>query len=492
MKKITDGRWPVWLRSFRYRLVFFSFLTITAIITLFGIAVFTLFTFMEIDRVDDVLASSSAEIVDFFETAGRLPALFWRDRTRTAVFQIYDEEMFLLFNLPPGATAPMIDPSLLRLSQSSKGEVTLAPEQKRLLPKLWWILPWNSLQEIDLWRVSVTVTTLSGKRAYLVAMAPLASLLVSRRMLFWMIVLTGMTGILLSILVGGIVAGNALKPLKAIRKALSRVSIENMSMKFPPGETDREILEIVQQIRTMLQGIDQSVKNLQQFTSDASHELRTPLAIMRGTVDVALLRERDSEYYIRKLHDITYSIESMQSLVGALLELSRLDSVRGLDEKESADLLIVAEDAIAETSPLIARRGQTLREKLEPAPTSGREALMLRLVNNLLENASKHSPPGSSIGISTHIDDEHEESVIEVRDQGPGLDPEEIRRCFDRFWRAEHSRTTPGFGLGLALVQRIAQIHGAMIDIESRKGEGSLFRVRFPLDRKALKDYDFE
>lgn len=492
MKKIADGRWPVWLRSFRYRLVFFSSLTITAIITVFGIAVFSLFTFMEIDRVDKALVSSSSEIANFFETAGRLPVFFWQDKVRNAVFQIYDEDMSLLFHLPPGVTAPTVAPSLLRLSAKSNEQATFIPGQERFLPRFWWALPWNYLEDHDLWRVSVTATAMSESKAFLVAMAPLDTLLESRHLLFWMIVLTGAAGIMLSLLVGEMVAGQAIKPLKAINRALSRVSIENMEIEFPPGETDREILEIVQQIKNMLKGLNQSVTHLQQFTSDASHELRTPLAIMRGTVDVALLRERDSEYYVRKLQDIIYSIEDMQNLVGALLELSRLDNVRGLAGREPADLLMVAEDAISNVSPLISKRGQTLKKNLEPAPTSGREAMILRLVNNLLENASKHSPPGSSVGISTYIDNDRGESVIEVWDHGPGLDPEEISRCFDRFWRAEYSRTTPGFGLGLPLVQRIAQIHGAKIEIESQKGKGSLFRVRFVLDRETLKDYDFE
>lgn len=492
MKKIADGRWPVWLRSFRYRLVFFSSLTITAIIIVFGIAVFSLFTFMEIDSVDNALVSSSAEITGFFETAGRLPAFFWQDRVRTAVFQIYDEDMSLLFHLPPGVAAPTVDPSLLRLSEDSKDQATFIPGQKRFLPRLWWILPWNYLEDQDLWRISVTATTMYESKAFLVAMTPLAPLLQSRRLLFWMIVLTSAAGVLLSLLVGEMVAGQAIKPLKLINRAISRVSIENMDIESPPGETDREILEIVQHIRNMLQGLKQSVTNLQQFTSDASHELRTPLAIMRGTVDVALLRGRDSEYYVRKLQDLIYNIEDMQNLVGALLELSRLDNMQGLPSREPADLLMVAEDAISNASSLISKRGQVLKEKLEPAPTSGREVLILRLVNNLLENASKHSPPGSSIGINTYINSDSGESVIEIWDQGPGLGPEEISRCFDRFWRAEYSRTTPGFGLGLPLVQRIAQIHGAKIDIESQKGKGSLFRVRFLLDREALKDYDFE
>ncbi|MDO9508417.1 MAG: HAMP domain-containing sensor histidine kinase [Thermovirgaceae bacterium] len=492
MKKIDDGRWPAWLRSFRYRLVFFSSLTITVIIALFGIAVFTLFTLMELQRVDRVLSRASNEAMTYFENGKVFEPAAERNKPGFVVFQVYDEDLSLLFSAPPGSRTPAIPGALLTRPDTSGNHATLDTQRQRFLSRTWWVLPWNCLSVRDLWRVSISRATLSEKPVLLVTMIPLDPLLESRHLLFWMTALAGLAGIFFSLIVGKMVAGKAMKPLEEINRALSRVSIENMNIKVPPGETDREILEIVQHVKNMLQGLNQSVKNLQQFTSDAGHELRMPLAIMRGTVDVALLKERDSEYYIRKLQEIIYSIEDMQNLVGALLELARLDTIKGLDSKEPFDLLIVAEDSISNISPLIAKRGQTIKEKLEPAPTAGREAMILRLANNLLENASKHSPPGSFIGINTHLDTERKESVLEVWDHGPGLDPEEIRRCFDRFWRAEYSRTTPGFGLGLPLVQRIAQIHGAEIDIESRKGEGSLFRVRFPLDTEALKEYDFE
>jgi two-component system OmpR family sensor kinase len=213
---------------------------------------------------------------------------------------------------------------------------------------------------------------------------------------------------------------------------------------------------------------------------------------MRGAVDVALLRERDGPYYISKLQDLIYNIESMQNLVGALLELARLDDLKGLEKMEPVDLLIVAEDAVDNIKPLAYRRGQTLESRLEPAPTRGREAMLLRLASNLLDNASKHSPPGSRIGIRTFIDGAGSRSVLEVKDTGPGLSAEEIERCFDRFWRADSSRTTPGFGLGLPLVQRIAQLHNGSVEIESKRGEGSVFRVHFPLDAESLKEYDLE
>ncbi len=492
VKKTSDGRRPPWLRSFRYRLVFFSAFTITATIAVFGSLVFILFTMKELQRVDDHLSRASTEARAHFgesrtyhDGSGKIaPGRFF--------FHVFNEDYSLLFSAPSGLDASRIPTDMLALPDPVGRKMTLDLAKGRILPVSWWLLPWNCLGDRDLWRSSVDIAELSGKNVFLVTMVSLEKMLESRHMLFWITAFSGLAAIIFSILIGETVAGKAMKPLKEINRALCRVSVENMQIEPPTGETDREILEIVRHINRMLKGLDQSLRNLQQFTSDAGHELRTPLAIMRGAVDVALLKGRDPEYYIKKLHEVIYGIEDMQNLVGALLELARLDSLRGLKNTEPTDLLIVAEDAISTVSPIIRKRGQRLRSDLAPAPTNGREAMILRLANNLLENASKHSPPDSQIVIRTYTDTEKNGSILEIRDNGPGLSQEEINRCFDRFWRAETSRTTPGFGLGLPLVHRIAEIHGADIEIESEKGSGALFRIIFPLDKKALEEYDFE
>ena len=492
MARLSDGRWPLRLRSFRFRLVFFSALTIMVTIAIFGMVVFTLFTSLEINRIDRTLSVCLEEVISFRQKAGRFPIQVWEGRSRGVVLQVYDQDMSLLFHLPPGLSAPMIPGDLLEAASGRKHPFTFDPAKSRYLPRLWWVLPWNYLSLRNLWRTCTTVALLGEKEIFLVSMVPMVWLLESRQLLFWMIVIAGIAGMIVSLAVGRLLAARAIRPLKDINRALSEVSISNMSIDPTPLGTDREIDEIVNHINTMLKKLDMSMKNLQQFTSDASHELRTPLAVMRGAVDVALLRERDPAYYIGKLQELMYNIDDMQNLVGALLELARLDDFKGLDSREPVDLLLTAEDAIANMEAITHRRGQTIEKDLHPAPTQGRDAMVLRLAYNLLENASKHSPPGSKIGVSTYIDQERDHAVMEIRDDGPGLDPEEINQCFDRFWRADFSRTTPGFGLGLPLVKRIAQIHSAFIEVESSKGGGSLFRVNFPLDSEALKDYDFE
>ncbi len=351
MKIITDGRRPPWLRSFRYRLVFFSAFTITATIAVFAALVFILFTMKELHRVDEILSRTSAEALSYFgeiHTFRDDPVKIPPDKVH---FLVLNEDYSLVFSTPPGTDSSGILKDLLSVHGPEGKNMTIDHARGNILNKSWWILPWNCLTDRDLWRVSVNRTFLSGKPVILVAMISLERMLESRQMLFWMTALAGIAAIMSSLLIGDMVAGKAMKPLKEINRALSQVSIENMQIEPPAGETDREILEIVRHINRMLKGLDQNLRNLQQFTSDAGHELRTPLAIMRGTVDVALLKDRDSEYYIKRLHEVIYGIEDMQNLVGALLELARLDSLRGLDRKEPADLLIVAEDSINTVYP---------------------------------------------------------------------------------------------------------------------------------------------
>lgn len=492
MASTIDGRRPLRLRSFRFRLVFFSALTIMVTIALFGMAVFTFFTSFEIGRIDSTLAMSMKETIAFHEKAGRFPLQARGSRTLGVVFQVYNQDKSLMFHLPPSPSAPFVPQDLLARASDKGRPLTFDPSKNRFMPRFWWILPWHCLSDRDIWRTLVAVTFFEDEKIILVSMAPLAWLLESRQLLFWMTILAGAAGMIVSIAAGSLLAAGAMKPLKAINRALARVSINNMSIDPSPFSSDREIGEIVTHINHMLKNLERSMKNLQQFTSDASHELRTPLAVMRGAVDIALLKKRDPEYYIKKLQELTYNIDDMQNLVGALLELARLDDFRGLDSMEPVDLFIIAEDAVENMESITQRRGQSVEKDLHSAPTRGREVMILRLANNLLENASKYSPPGSRIKITTYIDNGKNHAILEVQDKGTGLDPEEINRCFDRFWRADSSRTTPDYGLGLPLVKRIAQIHNAFVEVESHKGGGSLFRVRFPLDRESLKDYDLE
>ena len=226
--------------------------------------------------------------------------------------------------------------------------------------------------------------------------------------------------------------------------------------------------------------LGQTFGDLRRYTSNVSHELLNPLSVIKGKAEVTLLRPRSKEFYEKKLSEIIEHTNAMRNMIEALLELSQLDLSERPSDVVLLDLEEIAQEACQRLTLIFNRRGQQVEKETHSAKTMGRSALILALATNLLDNASKYSPPGGHLGIRTYRDESTQESILEVWDTGPGMSEEEIRQCFDLFWRADGSRHMPGYGIGLPLVYRIAQIHGGKIEMRSGAGEGLLFRVRFP------------
>lgn len=250
---------------------------------------------------------------------------------------------------------------------------------------------------------------------------------------------------------------------------------------LPPLEgEDPGLRRLEAALSASVEQLGQTFGDLRRYTSNVSHELLNPLSVIKGKAEVTLLRPRSKEFYEKKLFEIIDHTNAMRSMIEALLELSRLDLSDRPSNVVLLDLEEVAQEACQRLTLIFNRRGQQVDRELKSARTMGRSALILALATNLLDNASKYSPPGGHIGIRTYRDESTQESILEVWDTGPGMSEEEIRQCFDLFWRADGSRHMPGYGIGLPLVYRIAQIHGGKIEMRSGTGEGLLFRVRFP------------
>lgn len=250
---------------------------------------------------------------------------------------------------------------------------------------------------------------------------------------------------------------------------------------LPPllGE-DPELWRLQAALSASVERTVQAVGDLRRYASNVSHELLNPLSVIKGKAEVTLLRPRSKEFYEKKLAEIIEHSIAMRDMIEALLELSRLDLEDRPFKIGILDLEEIANSACRGLTLIFNRRGQQVEKEILPARVRGLAPLLLTLATNLLDNASKYSPPGGRLGIRTYIDASTEESVLEVWDTGPGMSEEEIRQCFELFWRADGSKHMPGYGIGLPLVYRITQIHGGKIEMRSGAGEGLLFRVRFP------------
>jgi two-component system, OmpR family, sensor kinase len=233
------------------------------------------------------------------------------------------------------------------------------------------------------------------------------------------------------------------------------------------------------QIESAFKARAASEQKLRRFVADASHELRTPLAAIRAYAELFTRgAERRPDDLARSMAGITRESERMTLLVDDLLLLARLDEGRPL-ERKPVELDEVVGEAV--DTALTVDPDRSIELALEPARVLGDRDRLRQIVDNLLSNVRAHTPPAAPVRVS--VGTANGEASIEVADAGPGLSPEEADRVFERFYRADasRSRASGGIGLGLSIVAAVAEAHGGRVSAESEPGRGSTFRITLPL-----------
>ena len=275
-----------------------------------------------------------------------------------------------------------------------------------------------------------------------------------------------------------------------------RVEIENPSTEV--GRLGRSLNAMLAHIETAFAAKMASEARMRRFAADASHELRTPLVTIRGFSELyrhgALSTPEDVATAMGRIES---EAKRMGTMVEDLLLLARIDEQRPLQQKP-ADLLLIAHDAVVDTQASDRGRVITLTGldggPPGPAPVLGDEAKLRQVVGNLVGNALRYTPEGTpielAVGVRTAADGARQ-SFIEVRDHGPGVPDEEAARIFERFYRADTSRTreTGGSGLGLAIVAAIVGSHAGTVRVAKTDGGGATLVVSLPfLDEAAEGD----
>ena len=205
--------------------------------------------------------------------------------------------------------------------------------------------------------------------------------------------------------------------------------------------------------------------------ADASHELRTPVTSLRTNIEVLLAgAELEAEDRRRLLADVVEQSEELSALVNDLIELARGD-------QPGADTDDVRLDGVADESLARARRnapGIHFDATLVPTLLDGVPERLARAINNLLDNAARHSPPGGTVEVQVGP------KGVEVRDHGTGVDPDDLPYVFDRFFRGRNSRGRQGSGLGLAIVRQVAEQHGGSVSVTNAVDGGAIFNLWLP------------
>ena len=229
----------------------------------------------------------------------------------------------------------------------------------------------------------------------------------------------------------------------------------------------------------VLQPLEDSYRAQRQFVANASHELRAPLTRQRALIEVALASSDADFASLRQTHErVLASEQHLEQLIDALLALTRGQA--GLERRERLDLAVLA------TRPLQVQRAELdglsldVEAALDPAPTVGDPRLVERLIANLIDNATRHNTRGGRVEITTGTRDRH--ALVSIANTGPAVPPDQLERLFQPFQRLGSARThhNGGHGLGLSIVQAIANAHDAEVSARARPGGGLTIEVSFP------------
>jgi signal transduction histidine kinase len=266
-----------------------------------------------------------------------------------------------------------------------------------------------------------------------------------------------------SVLLGWIVAGRVLRPVRTMSAAARRISAGNLHERLAVAGPDDEFTELGQTFDDLLGRLEAAFESQRHFVANASHELRTPVTVERAILQVALANPDATTDTLRSACERALaSGEQQERLIEALLTLA--SSERGLDRWEAFDLAAVTEEVLNARRQVADRCGVRVQARLTPAPALGDPSLARSLVANLVDNALRYNSAGGWAEVLTGSGPRG--ATITVANSGPPVPAEEVARLFRPFQRLQRGRTrhTAGHGLGLAIVQAIANAHGAHID----------------------------
>jgi two-component system, OmpR family, sensor kinase len=289
-----------------------------------------------------------------------------------------------------------------------------------------------------------------------------------------------MVPIVLILCVGGgyLLAGRALRPIESVSAELEAIGPTNLSSRLTVPPVADEVARLTAEINSLLERLERASATERRFASDAAHELRTPLAVLRTGLEVALARDRTAEENRTALGAAHREALSLCRIADELLMLSRLNGEVMVD-RQKLNLRALLSEITATVGPLAhAREIKLTVNAAEDVYVNGNTGHLRRLIVNLLDNALKFTPVGSSIDVGLKSDANR--AILRVADTGEGIHPGELPHIFDRFFRGAGS-PGEGSGLGLSLCREIARAHGGEIAAANLPSGGSAFVVTLAL-----------
>jgi heavy metal sensor kinase len=330
------------------------------------------------------------------------------------------------------------------------------------------------------------VADLPGNGKYLIETgAPLDDVQADLRQ-WLLILLVGLpVFVLVSVIGGYVLIQRALAPVDQITASAERITSRNLSERLPVAKTADEIERLSTALNLMIGRLEDAFQNSRRFMADASHELRTPLTVLRGEME-GLTTENLAPELQQRLGSALEELERLINIVEGLLALSRLDAGEAQSEWVKFDLTALT----ASTADQMSLLAEDKRINITCAPSKdvwveGDRARIKQVVVNLLDNAIKYTLPGGSVGLS--VSTRQGKALLEVADNGIGIPSDALPKVFDRFYRVDDARTRDlgGAGLGLSIVRAICAAHHGRVEVSSKPGQGTTFRLELPLANRS-------
>lgn len=270
----------------------------------------------------------------------------------------------------------------------------------------------------------------------------------------------------------------AIRPIAGISTAAVKIAGGDLSQRINVAETESELGRLATVLNSTFARLDTAFTQQRQFTSDAAHELRTPISVMLTQTQTTLNRERSAAEYREAIESCQRAAQRMRRLIESLLELAKLDAGQEPMKRAPFDLGQTARDCAAQIRPLAEQRHVKISCDVPPLNCMGDSDRLSQVVTNLVTNAINYNKENGEVRIGGST--KNGSVILTVTDTGMGISGEDVPHVFDRFYRANKSRSSGNTGLGLAISKAIVEAHGGTIEVSSVPQIGTVFTIRLP------------
>lgn len=462
-------------KSIKFKLIFYYFFIFSIVFLLFSFFIYNQFHKLIINEIDKSNYTKLREIEEILEksTIEKLEDIKSGHLEEEELDMLYSKHFLQIYTK---------NKKLLLKSKNLGNESLPLPQ---IIPKKG-VEQTIEMEDEKLDNIRV-LTIYSENKKYIIQIGSSLNLIgYSIKKVFYLILFFFPLVTFVSLLVGIFLTNTAFQPVKTIIKTANKIQSENLSSRLREPKTGDEIEELSKTINTMLGRLDDSFKEIKEFSARASHELRTPLTIVRGVAEVALRKERNKDEYKEVLKNILEEVKNLQKIIDSLLTLSRLDASHFNKNSQIINLTNLL-DLIYKQSLILAesKKISVLFNKPDRIiEIRGDEVKLKEMFLNLISNAIKYTQENGQIQIKTFI--EKNDVTISIKDSGIGISEKDLPHIFEPFYKGERA-DKKSLGIGLSIVKKIVEYHQGTIHINSTLNKGSLIFLKFPL--KSISDY---